>query len=213
MTLAGLPHHSPAPRLDRAGAGVGIACVGVWAAGAADETGRRAAAERKRLIARREKLFDDLVAARARPPRAAGSTSAATRTRREELVAALEHIYGALDTDEHRARSPRERSGWRRRRVSRRLRLRVELIDVSRHFGRRRALSRVSLTRARGDIVGLLGPNGAGKSTLIGMLATLVAPTQRARCAYGEHAAARMAAGAARAASACSRTSCTSTPS
>jgi ABC-type multidrug transport system ATPase subunit len=35
----------------------------------------------------------------------------------------------------------------------------------------------VTLSIARGDILGLLGPNGAGKSTLIGMLATLVAPT------------------------------------
>jgi ABC-type multidrug transport system ATPase subunit len=54
---------------------------------------------------------------------------------------------------------------------------RVELADVSRHFGRRRAVSHVSLTINRGDILGLLGPNGAGKSTLIGMLATLVAPS------------------------------------
>jgi heme exporter protein A len=53
----------------------------------------------------------------------------------------------------------------------------IRLADVSRHFGRRRALARVSLTIRRGDIVGLLGPNGAGKSTLIGLLATLVAPT------------------------------------
>ena len=54
---------------------------------------------------------------------------------------------------------------------------RVELVDVSRHYGRRRAVSHVSLTIHRGDILGLLGPNGAGKSTLIGMLATLVAPS------------------------------------
>jgi heme exporter protein A len=53
----------------------------------------------------------------------------------------------------------------------------VRLADVSRHFGRRRAVSRVSLSLHSGDILGLLGPNGAGKSTLIGMLATLVAPT------------------------------------
>jgi len=53
----------------------------------------------------------------------------------------------------------------------------VRLADVSRHFGRRRAVSRVSLAMQSGDIVGLLGPNGAGKSTLIGMLATLVTPT------------------------------------
>ena len=53
----------------------------------------------------------------------------------------------------------------------------VTLAGVSRHFGRRRALSNVTLTARAGDIVGLLGPNGAGKSTLIGMLATLVVPT------------------------------------
>ncbi|MBZ5559585.1 MAG: ABC transporter ATP-binding protein [Acidobacteriia bacterium] len=53
----------------------------------------------------------------------------------------------------------------------------VRLLDVSRHFGRRRALSHVSLTARAGDILGLLGPNGAGKSTIIGALATLVAPT------------------------------------
>ena len=53
----------------------------------------------------------------------------------------------------------------------------VRLADVSRHFGRRRAVSHVSLTARSGDIIGLLGPNGAGKSTIIGMLATLVTPT------------------------------------
>jgi heme ABC exporter ATP-binding subunit CcmA len=54
---------------------------------------------------------------------------------------------------------------------------RVDLTDLSRHFGRRKAVSRVTLSMQAGDILGLLGPNGAGKSTLLGMLATLVAPT------------------------------------
>ncbi|MGC4085772.1 MAG: heme ABC exporter ATP-binding protein CcmA [Vicinamibacterales bacterium] len=54
---------------------------------------------------------------------------------------------------------------------------RVELNDLSRNFGRRKAVSRVSIALHAGDILGLLGPNGAGKSTLLGMLATLVAPT------------------------------------
>jgi heme ABC exporter ATP-binding subunit CcmA len=53
----------------------------------------------------------------------------------------------------------------------------VSLVSISRSFGRRRALSAVSLSARSGEIVGLLGPNGAGKSTLIGVLATLVAPT------------------------------------
>ena len=64
----------------------------------------------------------------------------------------------------------------------------VRLADVSRHFGRRRAVSHVSLTARSGEIVGLLGPNGAGKSTLIGMLATLVTPTS-GTIAYGGRSA------------------------
>ena len=64
----------------------------------------------------------------------------------------------------------------------------VELADVSRHFGRRRALSHVSLTFRSGEIVGLLGPNGAGKSTLIGTLATLAAPTT-GEVRYGDRSA------------------------
>jgi heme ABC exporter ATP-binding subunit CcmA len=54
---------------------------------------------------------------------------------------------------------------------------RIAIDDVSRHFGRRRALSRVSLDIAAGEVVGLLGPNGAGKSTLLAILATLLAPS------------------------------------
>jgi len=62
---------------------------------------------------------------------------------------------------------------------------RIDITDLSRHFGRRKAVSRVSLSLRSGDILGLLGPNGAGKSTLLGMLATLVAPTSGS-VTYGE---------------------------
>jgi ABC-type multidrug transport system ATPase subunit len=53
----------------------------------------------------------------------------------------------------------------------------VVVDDVSRHFGRRRALARISFTVGRGEILGLLGPNGAGKSTMLSLLATLMRPT------------------------------------
>jgi heme exporter protein A len=53
----------------------------------------------------------------------------------------------------------------------------VAVEDVSRAFGRRRALSHVSVRIEAGQIVGALGPNGAGKSTLLGILATLLRPT------------------------------------
>jgi ABC-type multidrug transport system ATPase subunit len=64
----------------------------------------------------------------------------------------------------------------------------TELIvdDVSRHFGRRRALSRVTFTATTGSIVGLLGPNGAGKSTMMALLATLLRPSS-GRIRYGQH--------------------------
>lgn len=49
--------------------------------------------------------------------------------------------------------------------------------EVSRHFGRRRVLTKVSFTVGAGEVVGLLGPNGAGKSTLLAILATSLAPS------------------------------------
>jgi ABC-type multidrug transport system ATPase subunit len=58
--------------------------------------------------------------------------------------------------------------------------------DVSRHFGRRRALSRISFRANRGTILGLLGPNGAGKSTMIALLATLMRPSE-GDIRYGPH--------------------------
>jgi ABC-type multidrug transport system ATPase subunit len=64
----------------------------------------------------------------------------------------------------------------------------VRLVDVSRHFGRRRAVSHVSFSIRQGEIVGLLGPNGAGKSTLIGVLSTLLAPSS-GEMYYGSHRA------------------------
>jgi heme exporter protein A len=55
--------------------------------------------------------------------------------------------------------------------------LELSIRDLSRNYGRRRALSRVSLDCSAGEIVGLLGPNGAGKSTLLAILSTLAAPS------------------------------------
>jgi heme ABC exporter ATP-binding subunit CcmA len=49
--------------------------------------------------------------------------------------------------------------------------------DVSRHFGRRRVLNKVSLHCEAGEIVALLGSNGAGKSTLLSIAATLLDPS------------------------------------
>jgi ABC-type multidrug transport system ATPase subunit len=53
----------------------------------------------------------------------------------------------------------------------------VSVEEVSRSFGRRRALTRVSFAVPQGRMLGLLGPNGAGKSTMLAILATLMRPT------------------------------------
>jgi heme exporter protein A len=66
----------------------------------------------------------------------------------------------------------------------------LTLTDVTRTFGRRRALHRVSLRAIAGEMIALLGPNGAGKSTLLSIVATLLAPTSGA-VRYGEHDAAK----------------------
>ena len=61
--------------------------------------------------------------------------------------------------------------------------------DVTRHFGRRRALQRVSFTCRAGEIVAVLGPNGAGKSTLLALAASLLPPSS-GEVHYGSHRAA-----------------------
>jgi ABC-2 type transport system ATP-binding protein len=55
---------------------------------------------------------------------------------------------------------------------------RLTVTSLSRHYGRRKALSRVTFSCSSGDIAGLLGPNGAGKSTLMRILATITKPTE-----------------------------------
>ena len=64
-------------------------------------------------------------------------------------------------------------------------RARLNVVDVARHYGRRKALSQISFTCSGGEMVGLLGPNGAGKSTLLNILATILTPS-KGTIEYGE---------------------------
>jgi ABC-type multidrug transport system ATPase subunit len=52
----------------------------------------------------------------------------------------------------------------------------VEIVGVTRRFGRNLAVAGVDLETGPG-VFGLLGPNGAGKTTLLRMLATVVGPS------------------------------------
>jgi len=51
------------------------------------------------------------------------------------------------------------------------------LDDLSRHFGTKAAVSRVSLEIQRGSFVGVVGPSGAGKTTLLRLVNRLIEPT------------------------------------
>lgn len=96
LSLAGLPHHSPVPRVVALGIAAGVVLIGAWTIVRGPEGKTGDTAVRKRLTARREKLFGELVHleherrnGRANEPR--------YNARREELLSALEHVYGALD--------------------------------------------------------------------------------------------------------------------
>jgi ABC-2 type transport system ATP-binding protein len=53
----------------------------------------------------------------------------------------------------------------------------VRASDLSRHYGARTAVDRISFELHQGEVLGLLGPNGAGKSSTLQMLAGCLAPS------------------------------------
>jgi len=53
----------------------------------------------------------------------------------------------------------------------------IETRELTRVFGKKTAVDRLSIQVGAGSIFGVIGPNGAGKTTLIKMLATLLPPT------------------------------------
>jgi len=59
---------------------------------------------------------------------------------------------------------------------------------LSKSFGGLKALSDVSLTVERGEILGIVGPNGAGKSVLINLVTKFYAPTSGTLQFAGEDA-------------------------
>jgi hypothetical protein len=101
LTLEDLPHHNPAPRRTALLLALSIIAIGAWVA-TRPETGTAAAAraaERKRLLGRREKLMGDLVRLEI-DHRAGRDSESHYAARREQLIASLEHVYGALDGDD-----------------------------------------------------------------------------------------------------------------
>lgn len=52
----------------------------------------------------------------------------------------------------------------------------IEVYNLSKSYGRVKALDNVTLSIERGELFGLIGPDGAGKSTLFRLLTTLLSP-------------------------------------
>jgi ABC-type multidrug transport system ATPase subunit len=52
----------------------------------------------------------------------------------------------------------------------------IEVAHLTKRYAGRAAVSDISFTVRRGEIVGLLGPNGAGKSTTMRILACYLEP-------------------------------------
>ena len=53
----------------------------------------------------------------------------------------------------------------------------IELKELSKQFGSRTAVDKLTLSVEQGTVFGLLGQNGAGKTTTIKMLCGLLAPS------------------------------------
>ncbi|MDB5998350.1 MAG: transporter ATP-binding protein [Rhizobacter sp.] len=72
---------------------------------------------------------------------------------------------------------PHTRSGPSAASATRQLGGRVEISDLSKHFGAVRAVDRVSITVQPGEFLALLGPSGSGKTSILMSIAGFELPT------------------------------------
>ncbi len=53
----------------------------------------------------------------------------------------------------------------------------IEIHDLTKNYGERRAIDRLNFSVKKGEVVGFLGPNGAGKTTTMKIITGFMAPT------------------------------------
>jgi ABC-type multidrug transport system ATPase subunit len=62
----------------------------------------------------------------------------------------------------------------------------LSISNLTKHFGRIKAVNNLNLDIKAGQVFGMLGPNGSGKTTTLGMLMSVVNPTGGAFTWFGE---------------------------
>jgi ABC-2 type transport system ATP-binding protein len=60
--------------------------------------------------------------------------------------------------------------------------------NLSKHFGRIKAVNKLSLEISKGSIFGILGPNGSGKTTLLGLILDIINATDGSYKWFGQDA-------------------------
>ncbi|MFZ1288737.1 MAG: ATP-binding cassette domain-containing protein, partial [Melioribacteraceae bacterium] len=56
--------------------------------------------------------------------------------------------------------------------------MKIEIKNISKNFGKFKALDNINLTIQKGELLALLGPSGCGKTTLLRIVAGLERPDQ-----------------------------------
>lgn len=62
----------------------------------------------------------------------------------------------------------------------------LSISNLTKHFGRIKAVNNLNLEVKAGQVFGMLGPNGSGKTTTLGMLMSVVNPTSGTYSWFGE---------------------------
>jgi ABC-2 type transport system ATP-binding protein len=63
----------------------------------------------------------------------------------------------------------------------------IEVINLTKYYGKSRGIVDVSFKEEEGEIFGFIGPNGAGKSTTIRLLLSLIHPTSGTATIFGKN--------------------------
>src|ERR1035437_10262991 len=58
----------------------------------------------------------------------------------------------------------------------------LKIEEISKFYGKQKALDRISFSVNSGEIVGILGPNGAGKSTMMKIITGFLHPDEGKVC-------------------------------